>query len=90
MTSDPSSSSIVLSFPSTYLGNKRTAFGQDLSLTLSLPLLPENALLSELKAYVELTSFVARVEPLRRYLFGVEINVSSSDPQEVKVRYSTG
>ena len=85
----PSSSSspmVILSFPASYLGDKRTAFGQGLSLTLSLPMLPEEVMRSEVRAHLEVTSFVSNVEPPLILEFGVELDpLSSMEPLQTKV-----
>lgn len=81
VTSDPASQMLVLSFPSRYLGDKRTAFSQALSLQLSLPAPP----LSQLRAYLEVTSTLSDVDPPLVLLFELELNASSGETQMVDV-----
>lgn len=84
VTSDPNSPTLILSFPPPYLGDKRTAFRQALSLTLSFPRLPVGV--PPVRAYVEVTSFVSRVDPLLVLLFELKVDASSPGPQMSKVR----
>ena len=74
----PSSAMVVLSFPPSYLGDKRTAFGQGLFLTFDLPMLPEEVMRSEVGVQLEVTSFVSSVEPPLVLEFGLKLDDSSS------------
>ncbi len=86
MSSEASSTMVILSFPPSYLGDKRTAFGQRLSLTLDLPMLPEEVAGSEVRAHLEVTGFVSSVEPLLVLEFGVKVDAASVGPQMTQVR----
>ena len=87
MSSAPSSPMLVLSFPPSYLGDKRTAFGQRLSLTLGFPMFPAEVLAGdeEVRVQLEVTSFVSVVEPPLVLEFEVKVDTTSADPQTTQV-----
>lgn len=84
VTAENSSQVLVLSFPSPYLGDKRTAFDQKLSLNLSFPALEEVTLEEGLRASLE---GVTSMFQLRRFEFELKVNATAS-PQLVEVRTS--
>ena len=75
---------LVLSFPPSYLGDKRTAFGQSLSLTLGFPMFPAEVD-EEVRVQLEVTSFVSIVEPPLVLEFEVKVDVASAEPQPAQV-----
>ena len=80
---------LVLSWPSSYLNDKRTAFGQGLSLTLGFPALPAEVAGSEVRAYLEIMTNVS-VDHLLTLEFEVNLDATLSGPQEVQVGVVVG
>lgn len=90
VTAAPESPMLTLSFPPSYLGDKRTAFSQELSLTLGIPSLrAELRGPAAINGRLELTSSVSRIDPLLVLLFEVKLDASSDEPQTTKVRMPT-
>ena len=84
---EPNSCMLTLSFPHLYLGDKRTAFGQKLSLNISLPELPENItskLPSPVTGRLELTTSPSQFERYKLW-FEVKLDVTTTKPQIVEV-----
>ena len=81
---------LVLSFPPSYLGDKRTAFSQTLSLSLALPSLPDEvrnsaSLSLELRGYVEVTSSTSSIDPPLVLLFELKLDAATAGPQALEV-----
>ena len=86
MTSEPTSPFLILSFPPSYLGDKRTAFSQGLSLTFDLPNLPEELRGSpEIVAYLEVEASTSTFDPPLILQFEVQVNATSVTTQTTKV-----
>ena len=79
---------VTLSFPPPYLGDKRTAFGQSLTLTLSFPALPgklsNSSSHESVHAILEVISYITSASPLERLLIDLSIDYTE-EPQQTKV-----
>ena len=80
-----SSSSIILSFPKDYLGDKRTSYNQRLSLNLSLPYFDKSqSLLDSLSVCLEIVGRTVRY-PQVRIIWSIPVDNLGTKPQLIEV-----
>lgn len=79
---------LTLSYPSAYLGDKRTAFGQTLTFNFSLPglsdALTNSSSLQLVKGYLEVVPFITRLAPSERLVIDLDIS-NTDEPQQEEV-----
>lgn len=83
--SSASSSSVILSFPKDYLGNKRTSYNQRLSLNLSLPYFDKSSSTSaSLSVCLEIVGQTVRY-PQVRIIWSLSMENFGTKPQLIEV-----
>ena len=80
---DSSQQLLMVSFPPSFLGNKRTSFGQSLTINFSLPDFPE----ASVEGMLELVSLVSVTKPMDKLRTMVAMDTQSNQ-QQVKASAS--
>jgi len=79
---DSSQQLLMISFPSSFLGDKRTAFSQSLTINFSLPDVPDASV--GVEGMVELISLTSVTKPMERLRTVVAMD-THNDQQQVEV-----
>lgn len=83
--STESPGSVIVSFPKDYLGDKRTAYNQRLTMTISLPHF-NKSLSSDVTACLEVISRTVRY-PQVRIIWPLEVDDLGTEPRLFEVSY---